>query len=196
MAGNRPALYFSLPMRPLLPVLVPVFALVVVLGFIAGCQKPTAPAGADGDAGLRPGAKLEREDAHLLVVFDVSRTVFSLVEAGLVSEPLPSRKLDLEQLPWRLELTDDGGKLLFVLPLPTPAVQRGEYRPDAGRAHALRIHTTETTFPARLPLVEGAAKVKLLSRAHALPETDARREGKPPNAWVELGQARLEVTAR
>lgn len=127
----------------------------------SGARAATAPAdlATAGDAAITAGRR------HWLVVLEVEPEARSgrVLLARSVELPLPRRRGRERSEPWRAEVLAADGATLFSAPLADASEVRGEF-PDqrTGELHGVTTHKRVTAVTLRLPLLEGAAQVRLV----------------------------------
>lgn len=161
----------------------------VVLGVVAcsgkterGVSSEAAPADkpAAGPAQVEPvrAAEVPKQPArHLLMVVELepaSRSARTL-SAKSVELPLPRRRGRAPEEQWRVEVLSDAGQVLFAAPLRNASEVRGEFPDQQGKLSGVRVQQPKAAVTLRLPLLEGAAVVRVLDN-----------EG--PNGEAELGR--------
>ena len=126
-------------------------------GDAAPVQKPAA-----GPSNVQPA---QAQPRHLLMVVELEPAahVARTLTARSVDLPLPRRRGPARQAPWRVEVLASDGALLFSAPLEDASAVRGEF-PDAnGELHGVTAQKRVTAVTLRLPWLDGASEVRLVS---------------------------------
>ena len=163
----------------------PAGCLALVVGLSPGAAWAQLPGGDGPDDPVQPVEKAPYRPearAHLLLVVETSPAGIAARVATRVELPLPPVRSGT----WRGEVVDGAGAVLHRQPLADPSVIRGEFHGPDG-IEAVRIQAPKAAFALRLPLVEGAALVRLLAPAGELAPGDVRAGAAEPEAWVEVG---------
>jgi hypothetical protein len=124
----------------------------------APVQKPAV-----GPSNLEP-ARAE-PTRHLLMVVELEPAAHAArtLTARSVELPLPRRRGPAQPGPWRVDVVSSGGAVLFSAPLEDASAVRGEF-PDAnGQLHGVSAQKRVTAVTLRLPWLDGAAEVRLVS---------------------------------
>ena len=99
-------------------------------------------------------------DRHLLLTLRLTEAELTVLDLREVALPLPLNRGRKEE-PWRVQVEDRLGQLLYLAQLPAPAQLRGEFpRPD-GTIEAVHPTSTEQFLSIRLPILPAAATVRL-----------------------------------
>jgi len=121
-------------------------------------QKPaSSPSGAAPTAAA--GAR------HLLMVVElepaahVARTLMS----RSVELPLPRRRGPTRPAAWRVDVLSGAGALLFSAPVEEASTVRGEFPDASGQLRGVTAQKRVTAVTLRLPWLDGAAEVRLVS---------------------------------
>lgn len=158
----------------------------LVLG-LAGPMGAAEPTGGAAESEQAPAADAERRPpaaGHRLLLVRFDGAAFSLVRDRHVASPLPKHRAGRRPRPWRLQLEDAAGAVVYRAGLADPTVLRGEFHGDStGRIEAVHIEQTKpVVFPVRLPAAGGQRLVFERLRKRW------RRDPQPPAAaWRELG---------
>jgi len=133
-------------------------------------------------------AALDRLTHHVLLTLKLSPAGLSVVDAREVDTPLQRPRAPSPEA-WRVAVQDANGKLLYLAQLKPPAGVRAEFAREDGSIEAAHVSpSSESVLTVRVPVLRGAATVRIYGRADTLPADDARVQGARPEAMVELGK--------
>ena len=120
------------------------------------------PAAGPNEAATRPAASPAR---HLLLVVELepaahlARTLLS----KSVELPIPRSRGPAPQTRWRADVVDRTGQVLFSSPVEGSLELRGEFPDEHGELHGTTLQQSKTSVTLRLPWLEGASEVVLVS---------------------------------
>jgi hypothetical protein len=143
-------------------------------GDAAPVQKPAASPVSPEPAQVEPAR-------HLVMVVELEPATHMArtLAARSVELPLPRRRGPARQAPWRVDVSNSAGTVLFTAPLEDAATVRGEFRDE--KTGATQGVTTERRVAAvtlRLPWLEGATDVRVV-RVGASGDTELGRVAYP-----------------
>lgn len=145
----------------------------------AAAPARAAEAEAGGPGAPADPAPVVRPNAHLLVVVEMDGEGTKVGYARRVDLPLPPARKGS----WQVEVLDGSGAAIHRAPLRDPGVVRGEFADAEGRWERVELRPAKVAFALRLPLIDGAAQVRILAPARDLPAGAARAD----DALVEAG---------
>lgn len=156
----------------------------LLLALVAG---PAWAATPEGGGPREPHPREEEKGpsarGHLLLVVDLSPKGTEVRLARRVDLPLKTMRRGT----WQVQVLDGAGKRLHVQPLADPSFVRGEFHGPDGTIEAVRHQLEKTAFTLRLPLLEGAAQVRVLAPAAPSLEGEARAGDAAPPELMEVG---------
>jgi hypothetical protein len=144
----------------------------LVVWLCAACVRPEPTPSGQRAAG--------EDQAHWLVVLELSPTGLRLVQVTEVPEALPTTRVQ-EATDWHLALRE-GGVLLWEADIPVGNQLRGEFAGEDGKIEGFHLLQPTATFATRVPKRPGT--LSLLVDHRSLPGDDAR---------AKAGAKRLEV---
>lgn len=139
---------------------------------------------------IEPSAQL-RPEHHVLATLRLAATEATLLDAREVDFPLPRERAP-EPEPWRVLVEDGDGRVLYLAQLKAPAPVRGELaRPDGTFEETHAFVPATWTIAVRVPVLRGAATLRVFGPASSLSPEDPRARGVSPDTWLELGKVTL-----
>jgi hypothetical protein len=109
-----------------------------------------------------------------------------VLTARTVDAPLPKLRAPRPE-PWRVDVEDAAGKVLFSVALPAANVLRGEFAPGGGVIDGVHLRTDKAVFPVRVPVTGRAARLRVMGTVSTLDPRDPRARGHGADQIVELG---------
>ena len=149
------------------------------LAWLSGCPAPGAGA---PEAERSQALALAQAPGHRSLHLRWTPAGLELVQQRAVAGPLQRRRAP-PMGPWRVELLDASGAVLFSTRLAAPTVVRAEGL--RGELPAL-VHLPRASFLVSVPEAPGAAAVRVWAQAWTLPGGAPGGE-----AWVLAGEAAL-----
>jgi hypothetical protein len=131
-------------------------------GDAAPVQKPAA-----GPTNIEP--RRAEPARHLLMVVEVEPAAHlaRTLTARSVEVPLPRRRGPARQAPWRVDVLSGDGAVLFSAPLEDAATVRAEFPDASGQLRGVTAQKRVTAVTLRLPWLDGATAVRLVSVAES-----------------------------
>ena len=126
-----------------------------------------------------------RAHEHLLITLELSPAKLTVLSARSVAEPLPERRGSRRE-PWRVDVEDAAGRVLFSAPVPAANVLRGELASERGAIHGVHLRSALASFAVRVPRRSGAARLRVHGRASMLASEDPRGRGRGPDQLHEI----------
>jgi hypothetical protein len=111
-----------------------------------------------------------------------------VLSARTVDLPLPTLRAPRPD-PWRADVEDAAGKVLFSASLPAANVLRGEFAPNGGAIDGVHLRTDRAVFPLRVPVSTAAVRLRVMGAVWTLDPADPRARGRSAEQIVELGVA-------
>lgn len=142
---------------------------------LSACAGKTEQPSGNGDAGpvQKPAAgpvnvvpTSAQPSRHLLMIVELEPATRAArtLSSSSVELPLPKRRGPPRKAPWRAEVLDAAGQVLFTAPLDDAATVRGEFRDDeSGALTGTTQQRRVTSVTLRLPWLANAARVRLVS---------------------------------
>lgn len=124
----------------------------------------------------------------MLLTLQLTPGGLDVLSARTVELPLPRLRVPQPE-PWRVDVEDASGKVLFSASLPAANALRGEFARAGGGIDGVHLRMDKAAFPVRLPVSPGAARLRVLGAASTLDPRDPRARGRTPDQIVELGSA-------
>jgi hypothetical protein len=102
---------------------------------------------------------------HLLMVVELeaARRVARVLTARSLPLPLPRRRGPAPKRPWRADVLDAEGAVLFSQGLEDTSQVRGEFADERGRLQSASTRKSLAAVTLRLPLLAGASEVRIVS---------------------------------
>lgn len=141
----------------------------------SGCAGKTerGPGGTSGDAApaQQPAAAPSPQPTsaaparHLLMVIELEPATHAArtLTARSVELPLPRRRGPARSGPWRVDVLNLAGTVLFSAPLEDAATVRGEFADADGKLSGVTAQKRVAAVTLRLPWLEGASHVRVVS---------------------------------
>lgn len=141
-------------------------------------EKPAAGPGRP-DSTPTGGARDPRQ--HLLMVVELEPGVHAgrILTARSVDLPLPRRRATPRQEPWRVDVLDAAGSVLFTATLADASQLRGEFADAQGELSGVTVRQPKTAVTLRLPLLPDAVSVRLSSDQGSGRQTELGRVNYP-----------------
>jgi hypothetical protein len=99
----------------------------------------------------------------MVVELELATHAARTLTARSVDLPLPRKRGPREKRPWRVDVLDVSGAVLFSAPLDDAATARGEFRDDeTGELRGTTVNKPIAAVTLRLPLLEQAREVLLV----------------------------------
>ncbi|MES1182207.1 MAG: hypothetical protein ABUL60_00255 [Myxococcales bacterium] len=142
---------------------------------LSGCSGKTerGGSGASGDstpvqqpaaAPANPQPTRAEPARHLLMVVELEPATHAArtLTARSVELPLPRRRGTARKGPWRVDVLDASGAVLFSAPLEDAATVRGEFADAQGQLSGVSAQKRVAAVTLRLPWLDGASEVRVV----------------------------------
>jgi hypothetical protein len=136
------------------------------------------PVAGSNEAAARPAAAPAR---HLLLVVELEPAAHlarTLLEKS-VDLPMPTSRGPVRQTRFRADVVDRKGQVLFSSPVDGSLEVRGEFPDEHGELHGTTVPQPKTSVTLRLPWLEGASEVVLVSHDRAAGDSELGRVAYP-----------------
>lgn len=143
---------------------------------LSGCSGKTerGSAGSNGDAApvqqpaagpANPAPANTPPPKHLLMVVELEPAlhVARTLTARSVELPLPRRRGPKQQGPWRVDVLNASGAVLYTAPLDDAATVRGEFADANGQLSGVTAQKRVAAVTLRLPWLDSATEVRVVS---------------------------------
>jgi hypothetical protein len=124
-------------------------------------------------------------DQHVLLLIQMSPDRVRVTQQQVVQMPLPVDRTPTV-LPWKVEVLDAGGTVLYAAGIPAANEVRGELARESGEIRHAHAQTLICNVMLRLPRLPGAATIRISGKAGSLPKGDPRKIDQD-DLMIELG---------
>lgn len=131
----------------------------------AGSNGDAAPVQQPAVAPANPEPATAVPPKHLLMVVELEPATHlaRTLTARSVELPLPRRRGPKQQGPWRVDVLNASGAVLYTAPLEDAATVRGEFADANGQLSGVTAQKRVAAVTLRLPWLDGAAEVRIVS---------------------------------
>jgi hypothetical protein len=98
----------------------------------------------------------------MIVELEPATHVARTLSARAVELPLPSRRGPARRAPWRVDVLNASGAVVYTAPLEDAATVRGEFRDDKGELSGVTTQKRVAAVTLRLPWLDGASQVRVV----------------------------------
>jgi hypothetical protein len=149
---------------------------VTIASWLSGCSGKTehgaGAAGGDaapvqqpatGPANVGPPKAGPAKHLVMIVELEPAAHAARTLMSRSVELPLPHRRGPAPQEPWRVDVLDSGGAVLYSAPLPDAGTLRAEFPDQNGQLKGVTAQQRVTAVTLRLPWLRAASEVRIVS---------------------------------